>query len=107
MDSFFTYVNATFLLGYLSSKMVYNRDYNKWEIISTRTGSILAEIMGNGTIPIGLQRWKFLDDKCKDENGTLLNLHLDVPQPGHFCCNDGECINSNFVGDDVTHCEGD
>ena len=51
--------------------------------------------------------WKFLDDKCKDENGTLLNLHLDVPQPGHFCCNDGECINSNFVGDDVTHCEGD
>ena len=87
--------------------MVYNSDDTKWEIISTRTGSILAEILGNGTIPIGLQRWKFLDDKCKDKNGTLLNLHLDVPQPGHFCCSDGECINSNFVGDDVTHCEGD
>ena len=33
-----------------------------------------------------------------------MNLHLKVEQPGLFCCNDGQCIDSELVCDNVPHC---
>ena len=44
--------------------------------------------------PIGTQHWYFTDGKCTDpdEPWRKMNLHLAVQQPGHFCCDDGQCI---------------
>ena len=41
------------------------------------------------------------------ENGSdfkNLHLHLKVEKPGKFCCNDGVCIDSKYVCDQVPHC---
>ena len=47
-----------------------------------------------------------MDSGCSDpgKNYCALNLHLDVEQPGNFCCGDGTCISSELVCDNVAHC---
>ena len=56
---------------------------------------------------MGVHHWYFLDSACRDENvpWRSLNLHTSVEQPGHFCCEDGNCIKSGYVCDNVKHCE--
>ena len=64
--------------------------------------------------PIGVNGWHFLDSDCVDPGQQVsyctvlyctvlyctgqqvrsLNLHLEVEQPGHFCCEDGTCVDS-------------
>ena len=34
-----------------------------------------------------------------------LNFHLAVEQPGHFCCDDGSCIDSELVCNNFANCE--
>ena len=48
-----------------------------------------------------------MDSKCTDQGvpWRLLNLHIEVDQPGHFCCDDGKCIKSQYVCDNVKHCD--
>ena len=36
--------------------------------------------------------------------GRTLNLHLKVDQPGHFCCNDGNCLTADWRCDGDDHC---
>ena len=40
-----------------------------------------------------------------EEVTRSLNLHLDVPQPGYFCCEDGACISSELVCNNFHDCE--
>ena len=59
-------------------------------------------------LPLGSHAWYFTDGSSCSEPGQpwrRLNLHLPVPQPGHYCCHDGECINSDLVCDSFDHCD--
>ena len=50
----------------------------------------------------------FNDSNCFDEGGNktrTLFLHLAVDQPGHFCCNNGACIESDLVCDGSSDCD--
>ena len=58
--------------------------------------------------PIGTFQWYILDADCADNDNTRsrsLNLHYQVKRPGHFCCDNGVCINSDFVCDGNINCE--
>ena len=35
-----------------------------------------------------------------------LNLHVNVAQPGWFCCDDGHCLHSRFVCNNLPDCSG-
>ena len=56
-------------------------------------------------MPIGTHRWYF-STGCNDlgKPWRLLNLHEDVDFPGNFCCDDGYCIDSELVCDNVPDC---
>ena len=55
-------------------------------------------------LPLGLQKWKILDDvNCTDLGqdgevmiGKNLSLHKYHELPGKFCCNNGVCIDSEL-----------
>ena len=63
------------------------------------------------SFPLGRQPWHFLDVNCSDPgpNGLAatrtLNFHLEVEQPGHFCCDDGACVDSELVCNNFPDCE--
>ena len=67
----------------------------------------MAFLNATSDLPVGVHHWYFLDSACRDENvpWRSLNLHTSVEQPGHFCCEDGNCIKSGYVCDNVKHCE--
>ena len=52
--------------------------------------------------PLGKQKWSFPDDSCGDLD---LNLHREVEKPGHFCCDDGSCIDSELVCNNFPDCQ--
>ena len=56
-----------------------------------------------------LTLWYFLDVACTDPGEEVLsrklNLHQAVKQPGNFCCDNGACIGSGQVCDNVRNCE--
>ena len=109
VDNFYVFVNATYLLGYTSSEIIFNSKDIQWEIRNTRTGAVSAVMNETVKFPIGLHKWYFLNKTCKEDfansNYRFLKMHLDVDEPGHFCCNDGFCIKSEFVCDDIHHCK--
>ena len=35
-----------------------------------------------------------------------LNLHVNLAQPGYFCCDDGHCLDSRFVCNNLPDCSG-
>ena len=68
-----------------------------------------ASTNSTADLPLGSHAWYFSDSSGCREPGAAwrrLNLHLPVPQPGRFCCHDGECINSHLVCDNFDHCDG-
>ena len=107
VDTFYIFVNTSYMLGYINSEIVYNTEKIQWEIRNTRTGNISAVMNDTVKFPIGLNKWYFLESHCKeaDRDYRLLRLHLDVPEPGYFCCDDGYCDRSQYVCDDFPNCE--
>ena len=79
---------------------------SQWEIWNTDKNKIVATMNETSGFPLGTWNWNFLDSKCMDEdkNTRRLNLHLKVTQPGHFCCENGACIDSKFVCDGNSQC---
>ena len=102
VDSHYVMRSSTEFQGYIQTRMVYSAKTARWEIVQiTNTSHILAvmETEDGDNFPLGLHPWYFLDSDCTDPGVRFrsLNLHLEVEQPGHFCCDDGTCIQSNLV----------
>ena len=61
--------------------------------------------------PLSKRAWQFVSDNCTDpgdQHGGLrtLFLHLEVSQPGVFCCDDGSCsVQSDQVCDSSPDCQ--
>ena len=56
---------------------------------------------------LGINRWYFRNKSCTDPgvDYKILSFHLDVEQPGNFCCEDGSCIDSDLVCNNFPDCD--
>ena len=100
-------------LGHLNTKLAFSPRRERWELVEMwgdqETLAFMLETGGNKKFPLGLQAWQFLHLNCSDSPGSnrtqrSLSFHLDVEQPGHFCCDDGTCIDSELVYDEFLDC---
>ena len=101
VDTYFVLKSPFVLLGYIYSSIIYDYSRQGWKIISNTNNKTFAFLPYKHYFPpIGHQLWVFNDSNCFDEGGNktrTLFLHLAVDQPGHFCCNNGACIEPLFV----------
>ena len=89
-------------LGHLITKLTFSASRERWELLEMWGDQVTLAFMldtgGSSNFPLGLHTWQFLHTNCSDRGSNLgqrsLSLHLDVEQPGHFCCDDGTCIDS-------------
>ena len=102
MDIFYLMKNSFEFLGYLGlSSITFSPSEQTWAIKSLDPGSTLAVKPGLD-LPIGKHWWNFTVENCGKDT---LKLHLDVEQPGHFCCDDGLCVESEKVCDGIADCQ--
>ena len=102
MDVFYLMRNSFEFFGYLGlSSITFSVSENSWKIIRSEDGEELAERQGTD-LPLGKNPWNFRVGNC---DGNILKLHLDVDQPGYFCCDDGLCIDSQKVCDGTADCQ--
>ena len=102
LDVFYLMMSAVEFVGYLGlSSIAYSPSEDRWEVRSSVDGSELAHRAGID-FPIGSSTWNLTIDNC---GATVLKLHLDVPQPGQFCCDDGLCLHSEKVCDGPADCQ--
>ena len=110
------------LKGIISSKMRRSFQKNQWEILDMEDRT-LAHTNGSYEFPVGTHKWYFAEGTCTDpgQPWRTLNFHEALPQPGpgqtfggfpyfllpsgHFCCDDGICIESINVCDNVKNCQ--
>ena len=94
------------MIGYMQTRIVWQQQTTRWEILDEDTDNLLAFWNETSDFPLGLHRWYFTDN-CTDpgQPWRSLSLHLDVAQPGQFCCDDGACIDSQLVCDDLYDCQ--
>ena len=106
VDSHYVLQSGGVLKGYLKTEMKWNGASNQWEIWNLEDKTLAATMNQTNGFPLGTYQWYILDTDCADDNKTRrLNLHYQVKRPGHFCCDNGICINSNFVCDGNINCE--
>ena len=83
--------------------MIFSPWSNRWEIVDRiDEEKIFAFTNQSEVIPLGKHRWYFLNESCGDLD---LNLHREVEKPGHFCCEDGSCIDSELVCNNFPDCQ--
>ena len=82
-DTQFTLVNSSHMIGNIKTFM--REDMEGWAMID-RAGKVLSR--AGTSFPLGLESW------VSDESDKKMLLHLYVEQPGHFCCDNGYCIDS-------------
>ena len=109
VDKYFVMVNTTLFLGYIQSSLIFSNVSERWEIVKTHNQtSVLAymESEPENNFPLGLHSWYFEAETCHGVGGQerTLNFHLEVEQPGYFCCNDGNCIESELVCNNFNDC---
>ena len=114
MDKYFVMRNSQEFLGLIGSRMIFSSQRARWEIVnSADTTKILAYMEAeeeDGVFPLGQQAWNFLDVACTDPapaTTRTLNFHLDVEQPGQFCCDSGACVDSELVCNNFPDCEAE
>ena len=108
VDSFYIWDRTlSHLNGYISSVLSFSTGRARWEVSTTTDRTLLAFMNETEDFPLGVHPWYFLDSHCTDQGEDFrnLNFHLDVEQPGNFCCDDGTCIDSELVCDNVAHCQ--
>ena len=102
MDVFYLMKSSFEFFGYLGlSSITFSVMENSWKIRRSEGGEELAERQGMD-LPLGRNTWNFSLQNCE---GNILKLHLDVDQPGNFCCDDGLCIDSQKVCDGTADCQ--
>ena len=91
--------------GFIGSVIEYSVQKKQWEIRNSVNDEVLAFMNSSKKLPIGEQPWYFVQE-CKehDKPWRLLNLHKDVKFPGHFCCKNGQCLETKYVCDTIPHC---
>ena len=84
--------------------MEFSRKDYKWTIYESSTNITLAYTKKR--YPVGSNKWYFINESCTDDgmDYRTLNFHPFVKQPGYFCCNDGLCIDAEFVCDGSIDC---
>ena len=108
VDAMFVMIGPTEFLGYISSRMTYSVERDRWEILnSSDTAQVLAFMKGRDSrrdFPIGVNRWTFLDTTCTDPGlkERSLSLHQDLQD--QFWCGDGTWTPSQRVCDDFSDC---
>ena len=110
VDRHFKMKTSQHFVGFIQTNMIFSDKLNRWEIvnISDSNNVVAYMIKSNGiNYPIGLNHWMFLDSNCTDPEKPFRSLlfHLEVEQPGNFCCDDGACIDSDLVFNFVYDCE--
>ena len=98
IDTFYYLMNHTMIIGPTRTKLVKNN--GGWEIRNKQ-----EELLGIGDsqgLPLGTNPWSVFS--CSQEEMSL-NLQAGVEEPGHFCCDDGACIDSSLVCDSRNHCD--
>ena len=104
VDRFYVLKSSELLSGMTGRNLVFSQADRRWEIVD-RDGQLMAFVV-KAQLPLGLHPWHFLDTICTDQGKSVrsLNLHLNVERPGHFCCNDGTCIDSDLVCNNFDNC---
>ena len=106
VDTFYMTHTNNELIGFTQTSMSLSNTSNRWEIRFTYNRTLLA-FTNQSEFPIGRHLWYFVEgNACSEINETyrFLSLHLNVEQPGSFCCGDGSCISSDDVCDTNLHC---
>ena len=123
-DIYFAIESPFLFLGFIYSQIVYSFETNQWELQSIKNNKTIAYYKREGSMepPIGEHEWCFPYKDCEDSNPEVgaaippddekicrhtrtLNFHLEVEQPGNFCCKDGTCMDSNLVCDGSPDCQ--
>ena len=103
IDRFYVLNSDSELLGITSTRMIFSSRSHRWEIVDRNDeDKIFAFTNQSGVIPLGKHRWYFQEESCGDLD---LNLHREVEKPGHFCCDDGSCIDSELVCNNFPDCQ--
>ena len=105
VDRYYVATERFNLMGYMRTRISWQN--MRWEIVDEDTNTQLAFWNETSTFPLGLHHWYFSEQSCTDPGQAYrsLRLHLDVEQPGQFCCDDGACLPSHQVCDDLYECE--
>ena len=91
------------------SSLAWSQPNQRWEILDLRNDQLIASLADSKEYPLGVHQWKFENNSCHDPQpqsnlSRTLKFHLDVEEPGQFCCSDGLCVSSELVCDTVEHC---
>ena len=110
VDTYFVFKTPFVFLGYIYSSIKYDYNSKEWKIVNNISNRTIASLPAEDNYPpIGHQLWQFDDStSCFDEGGNTtrkLFLHMAVEQPGHFCCHDGRCFESDLVCDGSPDCQ--
>ena len=95
IDRLYVLQTETSLLGYIQTSLDWNETEKRWEITNLLRNTLEAFMDSGRDLPIGVHPWHFTEN-CSDPSGgwRSLNLHRAVPQPGSYCCDTGNCLDS-------------
>ena len=104
-DTYYYLKQEKLFMGNMHSKITW--DKNRWELQKLSDSSTIAFMNETSNYPLGVHKWFFEETICRDQEviWRKLILHLEVEQPGKFCCDDGACIDSELVCDANQHCD--
>ena len=102
IDTYYVWLSKEEFLGLIGTKMVHSNVTKSWEIYSTFDDERLAHTKNKFKgLPLGTFEWTY--DKL-NISSAFFNFHLAVEQPGSFCCDDGLCLSSELVCDNIPNC---
>ena len=116
-DDTFVMMDSKSFLGVRVKNITYSATKERWELYDSAKDELLAHtaikslntfVHSSEQLPLGVQEWTPVAGKCAGGNDTnirRLNFHLEVPQPGYFCCDNGFCISSEQVCDGIPFCQ--
>ena len=95
------------MIGFKQTKLTWSNESKRWDIVNQIDKTVLAFSNSTESFPFGTHRWFFNDERCTDPDQTwrTMNLQQFSEQPGHFCCDDGLCIDSENRCDNKYHCK--
>ena len=103
-DSQYTLVNSSHMIGNIQNVITKNTD--GWTLLDQ--DSKVLSVASSPDFPLGKLLWTMGENgTCEDREGSgsrTMLLHLYTEQPGHFCCDNGYCMDSRLRCDFKQHC---